>query len=172
MPAGSNPMMTLTDVSAMYGNGHNGNTLSETLQYIFDDSKTNTSQNVMDMIRYTMATNLDTATAWKVLIALGGEIDAAQRRDYFENVVPRIAGLHRKMNTIVSKLAEMYGFTGDAAQNYSKLIRAMQLKSIISSALMAAGNVSTKSLRLEMTIPRCQNYGHGKYDVTCLQSSS
>ncbi|KAK5970081.1 hypothetical protein GCK32_002291 [Trichostrongylus colubriformis] len=145
---GGTPMM-FTEVSAIYGNGLDGNTLSETMQYIFRASNVTATQNVMDLIMCTMAANLNPSTAWKVLIALGGEINTAQRQNYFESVVPRIAGLHRKMNTIVTRLAAMYGFAGVAAQNYSKLIRAMQLSSIVSSALMAAGNNTAQYKQIE-----------------------
>ncbi|XGW07217.1 hypothetical protein V3C99_017050 [Haemonchus contortus] len=148
MQSSSVPKMS-TDVFGIYGNALATNTLGETIEFIFRSSNVNETQNVMDMIMGTMAANLNTATAWKVLIALGGEIDASQRRDYFESVVPRIAGLHRKMNMIAEKLALMYGFTGDSAQNYSKLIRAMQLSSIVSSALMAAGNNTSQYKQVE-----------------------
>ncbi|EYC45636.1 hypothetical protein Y032_0421g1172 [Ancylostoma ceylanicum] len=67
-------------------------------------------------------------------------LDPAQRSNYVNVAIPRIIGLHKKMNVFIYKLAEIYGFTGEGIKIYAKLIRPMQLSSIISAALDGARN--------------------------------
>ncbi|EYC45634.1 hypothetical protein Y032_0421g1172 [Ancylostoma ceylanicum] len=143
-------------------------TMNETIYYILRSSNVQPSTDVVEVILNTMSKNLNAATVSKILKSLDGEeaetgpsslvsfplacplitltvtpttyLDPAQRSNYVNVAIPRIIGLHKKMNVFIYKLAEIYGFTGEGIKIYAKLIRPMQLSSIISAALDGARN--------------------------------
>ncbi|KAL6744529.1 hypothetical protein Aduo_017454 [Ancylostoma duodenale] len=115
-------------------------TMNETIYHILRSSNVKPSTDVVEVILNTMSKNLDASTVAKILKSLDGELDPTQRSNYVNVAIPRIIGLHKKMNAFIYKLAEIYGFTGDGIKIYAKLIRPMQLSSIISAALDGARN--------------------------------